>query len=285
MFQTTIKNPVSCYGIGVHSGRNVQLTMKPAKAGTGIVFVRTDVTQTSDNFIEANFLNVSETSYSTSISNNDSKVFVSTIEHLMAAIWGCNIDNMIIEIDGPEVPIMDGSSKPFLFMLEFAGAKDLPQKKKILKINKEVIFTAGDSESIIMPSDNFRIDLEIEFKSKAIGRQEISYSDRSKFSDEVASARTFGFVHELEYMKSKGLARGASLSNAIGLDNDIILNHDGLRYRDEFVRHKLLDAIGDFSLASSNILGAFKCIKPGHALNNNLLRKVFDNPSNYSWEE
>ena len=282
MFQKTIKYPVSCYGIGVHSGQTVQITLKPAKANTGIVFVRTDISY-GDNHIIATYQNVSETALSTTISNNN--IFsVSTIEHLMAAIWGSNIDNLIIEIDGSEVPIMDGSSKPFVFMLDCAQSSNLSSKKKFLKINKEVFITgSGGSENIACPANGFEMELFIDFKSKAIGKQSIQYSNKDLFNSEIAEARTFGFVEELEFLQNNGLAKGASLSNAIGIDRDIILNHDGLRSKDEFVKHKLLDAIGDMALGAHDIIGNFKFIKPGHALNNQLLRKIFDNQNNYSW--
>jgi UDP-3-O-[3-hydroxymyristoyl] N-acetylglucosamine deacetylase len=280
--QTTIQNPVSCYGVGVHSGNRTQLTLKPAKENTGIVFVRTDVTFLSQN-IAANYANVSDTMLSTTISNA-AKVKVSTIEHLMAAIWGCGIDNLIVELDGEEVPVMDGSSKPFIFMLECAGEKLLKAPKPILKILKEVKFSNKDSEVIARPSDELSINMIIDFSSKAIGRQERVFSSKESFKDVLSAARTFGFVHELEYLKGLGLAKGASLDNAVGIENDRILNEGGLRFEDEFVRHKLLDSIGDFYTAGGNILAQFDCYKPGHHLNNELLRKVFEDPYAYRWE-
>lgn len=283
MLQTTIRFPVSCYGIGVHSGKAVQITLKPAKANDGIVFIRTDIANT-ENYIRACYSNVTDTSLCTKISQNNNSFFISTIEHLMAAIWGSNIDNVIIEIDGEEVPIMDGSSRPFIFMIDCAQIKSLNAKRKYLKLHKEITVTnSSKGENIASPSDKFQIMMDIDFKSKAIGKQSLTYQNKSLFNKEIAGARTFGFVHELEYLQNNGLAKGASLNNAIGIDNDVILNHDGLRYEDEFVRHKLLDAIGDFSLASQNIIANFHCDKPGHALNNLLLRKIFDNPANYSW--
>lgn len=283
MFQTTIKYPVSCYGIGVHSGDTVQLTLKPAKSDTGIIFIRTDISY-SENFVKASYLNVSETTLCTRLSSDNKNFSISTVEHLLAAIWGSGIDNLIIELDGPEVPIMDGSSKPFVFMLECAGTQTLKSKKPYLKILKEVFVDNGNgSTNIVSPSDDFSLQITIDFPTKAIGRQSLSYRERSLFNKDIASARTFGFLHELDYLKGKGLAKGASLNNAIGIDQDVILNHDGLRYEDEFVRHKMLDAIGDFSLASNNIIGAFECIKPGHNINNILLRKILENPNNYSW--
>ncbi len=282
MYQTTIEFPVSCYGIGVHSGQTVQLTLKPAKADTGVVFIRTDISY-GNNHIVADFLNVSETSMCTKISS-ENNASVSTIEHLMAAIWGSSIDNLIVEIDGPEVPIMDGSSQPFVFMLECAQTKALNSKRKYLKLQTEIIVDNNKgSEVIASPSDKFKIMMDIDFKSKAIGKQSMAYESKELFNTEIASARTFGFIQELEYLQSHGLAKGASLNNAIGIDNDLILNHDGLRYKDEFVRHKMLDAIGDFRLAASNIIANIHCVKTGHALNNELLRKIFENTANYSF--
>lgn len=279
--QVTILNPISCYGIGVHSGKVTHLTLKPGKQNTGIVFVRTDVS-TEINFIEASYSNVSDTLMSTGITNL-SNIGVSTIEHLMAAIWGCGIDNLVIELDGPEVPIMDGSSKPFIFMIECSGRKIQNAPKKILKILKEVRVDYKDSELYAIPSDLMTVDLTIDFDNKVIGRQNFKFKDTGSFKEDVGGARTFGFLHELEYLRSKGLAQGASLDNAIGIDQDIILNHNGLRYKDEFVRHKLLDLIGDLNTAGGNIIGSFWGYKTGHAINNHLLRKLFSDPYSYTW--
>jgi UDP-3-O-[3-hydroxymyristoyl] N-acetylglucosamine deacetylase len=278
--QTTIRTPVSCYGLGVHSGKRTQLTLKPSyTTNSGIVFVRTDVTDVS-NVIQVSYKNVSDTTLSTSVSNN-ANVKVSTIEHLMAALWGCGIDNVIIELDGEEVPIMDGSSRPFVFLLECAGLAVLNEKRCFLKILKEVTVNQGESYITTAPSENLVVNMVIDFPSKAIGYQEMSFSDtRDDFKESISGARTFGFVHELEYLKNKGLARGASLDNAIGIDNDQILNEDGLRFDNECVRHKLLDSLGDF-FTSGRIIGALNCYKTGHHLNNFLLRKIFEDPNAY----
>jgi UDP-3-O-[3-hydroxymyristoyl] N-acetylglucosamine deacetylase len=279
--QLSINNSISCYGIGVHSGRPIQLTLKTAKKNTGIVFIRTDI-KSGDNIIEASCLNVADTSLSTSIRNSNN-VQVSTIEHLMAAIWGCGIDNMIIELDGPEVPIMDGSSKPFVFMIECSGKKLQDAPRKYLKILKEVRVNHKDCEIIARPSNAMKIDLTIEFDSKVIGKQNVVFSEKESFKEDIADARTFGFVHELNYLKSKGLAKGASLDNAIGIDHDIILNQEGLRHDNEFVRHKLLDLIGDFYTAGGYIIGSFIGYKTGHALNNQFLRQVLSDPYAHQW--
>ena len=277
--QTTIQNPISCYGIGVHSGKKTQVTLKPAKPGTGVVFVRTDV-DTLDNKIQASYCNVFDTTLSTSIKNN-AGIQVSTIEHLMAAIWGCSISNIIIEIDGPEVPIMDGSSKPFVFMIECAGKKQQNAAMRFLKLIKEVRVTDNGSEIIAQPSTETYIDLTIDFASPVIGKQQHVFSSNVSFKDEIADSRTFGFVHELDYLQSKGLAKGASLDNAIGIDKDIILNHEGLRHKNEFVRHKLLDLLGDLFSAGGSFIGELNGYKTSHSINNQFLRKVFNDPTSY----
>ena len=277
--QTTIERPMSCYGIGVHSGQRTQLTLKPARANTGIVCLRSDVSSVN-NVIEVIYHNVSETMLSTTV-QNDASVKISTIEHLMAALWGCGIDNVIIELDGPEVPIMDGSSKPFVFLIECAGTKILDIPRKTIKILKDIRVFHNDAEIIVTPSDIFAVNVEIEFASKAIGKQTMSLNDPSFFKEEISSARTFGFMHEVEYLRSKGLAKGASLENAVGIENDTIMNPEGLRFSNEFARHKLLDSVGDFYTAGGVLLGSFACTKSGHNLNNILLRSIFDNPNNY----
>jgi UDP-3-O-[3-hydroxymyristoyl] N-acetylglucosamine deacetylase len=277
--QTTIERPMSCYGIGVHSGQRTQLTLKPARANTGIVCVRSDISSIN-NIVEVTYKNVSETTLSTTV-QNDAATKISTIEHLMAALWGCGIDNVIIELDGPEVPIMDGSSKPFVFLIECAGTKSLNTPRKTIKILKDIIVSHNGAEIIVTPNDTFAVNVEIEFASKAIGKQTMSLNDTSFFKDEISSARTFGFIHEVEYLRSKGLAKGASLENAIGIENDTIMNPEGLRFSNEFARHKLLDSVGDFYTAGGILLGSFSCNKSGHNLNNILLRSIFDNPNNY----
>ncbi len=278
--QTTIKNPISCYGIGVHSGERVNLTLKPAPQNTGVTFIRTDV-KSIDNVIKASCLNVFETTLSTTIQNS-SGVKVSTIEHLMAAIWGCSIDNIVVELDGAEVPIMDGSSKPFVFMLECADIVTFSAPRRFLKIKKDVRVVNNSAECYASSSDNFSITMEIDFANKVIGYQKFELNTDSCFKEEIAGARTFGFIKDVEYLQSKGLAKGASLSNAIGIEEDRILNHDGLRFENEFVRHKLLDAIGDFKTAGF-IIGHFSGSKSGHLTNNMLLRKILEDSNAFEY--
>lgn len=282
VLQTTIASPVSCYGIGVHSGRKTQLTLKPAKANTGILFIRSDITQV-DNAIKATYDNVFETRLSTSIRNNATKIHISTIEHLMAALWGCGIHNVIVEVDGEEVPIMDGSSKPFVFMIECAGVLLLKEKQKSLKLLKDIHIQENGAEIFARPSNRSNIELSIDFDSPAIGKQQITFQESHKFKEEIADSRTFGFVRDLDYLLSKGLAKGASLDNTIGIENDKVINSGGLRYDNEFVRHKLLDLLGDLYSAGGNFIGEIKGHKTSHYLNNEFLRKIFSDQSAYEW--
>ena len=281
MMQTTINNPISCYGIGVHSGEKTQVTLKPAAQNTGIVFVRTDI-KAVDNKVYASYKNVFDTTLSTSIKNL-SGTQVSTIEHLMAAIWGCRLSNVIIEIDGPEVPIMDGSSKAFVFMIECAGLKMLNTPKKHLKLLKDVYVSDKDAEIFASPAEYLRIDLTIDFASSVIGKQQHVFNKEANFREDLADSRTFGFLHELDYLQSKGLAKGASLDNAIGIDKDIILNHGGLRHDNEFVRHKLLDLVGDLFSSGGGLICELKGFKTSHSLNNKFLHKIFSDPYSYKW--
>ena len=279
--QTTILNPISCYGIGVHSGKKTQVTLKPAPANSGVVFIRADVSDV-DNVVYASYANVFDTTMSTSI-KNIANVQISTIEHLMAAIWGCGINNITVEIDGPEVPIMDGSSKPFVFMIECAGIKTSSAPKKQLKILKDIHVEDNGCEIFATSSDRAYIDLTIDFTSLAIGKQQHIFNQDNSFKEELADSRTFGFVHELDYLQSKGLAQGASLDNAIGIDKDVILNHEGLRHDNEFVRHKLLDMLGDFFSSGGEVIADIKGFKTSHELNNKFLHKIFNDPSSYQW--
>lgn len=283
MLQTTIASPVSCYGIGLHSGKTTQLTLKPAKANTGILFVRSDVSEI-DNVIKATHDNVFETKLSTSICNSTTKVHISTIEHLMAALWGCGIHNIIVEVDGPEVPIMDGSSKPFIFLIECAGVLLLQAKQKSLKLLKDIHISENGAEIFATPSLKPNINLSIDFDSPAIGKQQISFQENHKFKDEIADSRTFGFVKDLDYLLSRGLAKGASLDNTIGIENDVVVNSGGLRYDNEFVRHKLLDLLGDLYTSGGSFIGKIDGHKTSHYLNNVFLRKILSDTNAYEWQ-
>lgn len=278
--QKTLERKVSCIGVGLHSGQPVKLQLNPANINHGIVFKRGDISG-FDNIIPAQFDKVTKTQLGTTLSNEQGTI-IATVEHLMAALWGCGIDNALVEVDGPEIPIMDGSSEPFVFLAECAGIKDQEEDRKVIKVLKQVEVRDGDKCAIVKPSDDFAIDLEIDFNSKAISNQKWVYSSSQvSFKTDLCRARTFGFEHEVEYMRSQGLARGGSLENAIVISGDKILNKEGLRYNNEFVRHKLLDCIGDFYLAGNRIQGNFIAYKSGHGLNNKLLHKLFEDKSAY----
>jgi len=276
--QRTLAKAVSCSGIGLHSGKTVHLTLKPAAVNHGIKFVRKDL---PDNpCIPARFNCVVDTSMATVIGSNG--VIVSTIEHLMACLAGLSVDNVIVELDSYEVPVMDGSAGPFTRMILEAGIRELDAPRHFFMI-KEPIELKQDGKFVgAYPADTFKITCHIEFEHPLIRRQSctIEVVDHA-FEREISSARTFGFLDEVEYMKRYGLARGGSLDNAVVIDEKTILNHEGLRYQDEFVRHKLLDCIGDFALLGMPILGHIVTRKSGHAFNHAFLEKFFNEKS--SW--
>ncbi|MFK8040091.1 MAG: UDP-3-O-acyl-N-acetylglucosamine deacetylase [Rickettsiaceae bacterium] len=280
--QRSIMRSVTCCGVGVHSGKLTKITLKPAKPNTGIVFIRTDVCD-DKSVVFASYKNVASTFMSTNISNQY-QVEISTIEHLMAAIWGCGVDNLIIEIDGPEVPIMDGSSKTFVFMIQCSGIKDQPKAKKYIKIVKESMLEYNDSKILAIPSESLEINMEIDFQDKVIGKQSAKFSQKCSFNNDIAHARTFGFIQDLDHLHDQGLALGASLDNTIAIDkhNDLILNPEGLRDNNEFAKHKLLDFIGDISIDTS-IIGTFYCNKTSHALNNEFMSKILKDSSSYKY--
>ncbi len=279
VFQTTLNEKISCTGVGLHSGTDVTMTLAPAPANTGIQFRRTDLT--AHDIVPARFDSVVDTQLGTTIAN-EAGVRVLTIEHLMAAFAGCGVDNAIVELDGEEVPIMDGSSAPFVKLIEHVGVKDLTCKRKVVRIKRDVRVGNTDRHATLRPADTFEVDLEIDFDSPVIGRQHHRVRlINGAFKSELASARTFGFMKDVETLRSMGLSQGGSLDNCIVVDGDVILNEDGLRYRDEFVRHKLLDVVGDLATAGFAIEGRFEGAKTGHALNNELLRAVFADPDNY----
>lgn len=272
--QTTIAGEISCSGIALHSGEKVDMRLYPAEANTGIQFVRLDVEE-KKSVVPANYLNVTGTMLGTTISN-EYGIGVSTVEHVMAALWGMGIDNVIIAISGSEVPIMDGSSEPFVFLLECAGVKKLNEPRNILEVISTITVKDGDCVSTISPFDGFRLDIAIDYPNTVIPRQKAIYDfSNDSFKNALSRARTFGFVADVEKLQAMGLARGGSLDNAIVLNDTSILNKEGLRYDDEFVRHKALDCVGDFFLSGFRIRGAISTSKPGHGINNKLLRKLF----------
>ena len=279
--QQTIADSLSINGIGLHSGINVSMKLYPAEADYGIKFIRKDIPE--NNIIEALWSNVTNTKLSTTISNK-SGVSVSTIEHLMSALSGLHIDNIKIEIDGPEVPIMDGSSIKFVDLIDTTTIKSLNKKRKILKVKKNIKVEKDTSSVELKPNNQFSIDFEIDFPSKLV-----SYQSRQlqlvngNYKTDIASARTFGFEKDVDMLRSNGLALGGSLDNAVVVGESKILNSDGLRFKDEFVRHKILDSIGDLYLAGSPIQGYFFGNKSGHQLNNLLLKSLFANKNNYEY--
>lgn len=272
--QKTLKAEIGCTGVALHSGCETTLTLKPAAENTGIRICRTDLLNGAREII-VNWNNVVDTRLATTIGNDHGST-VSTVEHLAAALAGCEIDNVLIEVDGPEIPIMDGSSAPFVFLIECAGTVEQSAVRTAVKILKPV--TVGDeTRSLsILPAKEFSLAFEIDFDSSAIDRQERTFQRiGTDFKSDIARARTFGFDHEVEALRSAGLARGGSLDNAVVVSGDKILNEGGLRFDDEFVRHKILDCVGDLYLAGGPVIGEVIARKSGHALNNALLRAVF----------
>ena len=279
--QQTLSKPIQINGIGLHSGLNISMKLMPAEADFGIKFYRTDLN--SNNIIEAIWSNVSNTNLCTTISNNNGSK-VSTIEHLMSALSGLHIDNLKIEINGPEVPIMDGSSKDFVNLIEATPIKNLNKKRKIIKIKKSIKVSNDDSSVELKPNGQFSIDFEIDFPSNLISKQSCQLQlINGNYKSDIASARTFGFEKDVDMLRSNGLALGGSLDNAVVVGDNKILNKEGLRFKDEFVRHKILDSIGDLYLAGSPIIGYFYGNKSGHYLNNQLLRKLFSDETNYEY--
>ncbi len=271
--QRTLRNAIRATGIGLHTGEKVYLNLKPAPVDTGIVFRRVDLDPVVE--IPARAGNVGETQLSTTLVKDGVKV--STVEHLLSAMAGLGIDNAYVELNAAEVPIMDGSAGPFVFLIQSAGIEEQATPKQFIRILKEVTVQDGDKVAKFLPFEGFKVSFRIEFDHPVFrGRTvdaEIDFSSTS-FVKEISRARTFGFMHEIEYLRSKGLARGGSVNNAIVVDEYRILNEDGLRYEDEFVKHKVLDAIGDLYLLGNSLIGEFKAYKSGHALNNALLRKL-----------
>jgi UDP-3-O-[3-hydroxymyristoyl] N-acetylglucosamine deacetylase len=271
--QRTIKNVIRATGIGLHTGDKIYLTVRPAPVDTGIIFRRVDVSPAVS--IAATADAVGETTLSTTLVSGDVKV--STIEHLMSAFAGIGIDNAIVELSGPEVPIMDGSAGPFVFLLQSAGIAEQSAAKNFVRVKREVTVRDGDKSATFRPFNGFKVSFTIQFDHPLFrGRDQTATVDFSttSFVKEVSRARTFGFMRDIEYLRSQNLALGGSTDNAIVVDDYRILNEDGLRYDDEFVKHKILDAIGDLYLVGHSLLGEYVGHKSGHALNNRLVREL-----------
>lgn len=265
--QRTLRNTIRATGVGLHTGDKVFLTLRPAPVNTGIVFRRVDLDPVIE--IPARAENVGETTLSTMLVKGD--VRISTIEHLMAALSGLGIDNLYVELSAPEVPIMDGSAAPFVFLIQSAGIEEQKAPKRFLRIKRPVIVEDGDKTVSFLPFNGFRMAFSIDFDHPVFRDRknfaEVDFS-RNSFVKELARARTFGFMHEIEYLRSKGLAQGGSMDNAIVIDQYRILNEGGLRYEDEFPKHKMLDALGDIYLLGYSLIGEYRAHKSGHALNN-----------------
>jgi UDP-3-O-[3-hydroxymyristoyl] N-acetylglucosamine deacetylase len=279
--QRTLRNAIKATGVGLHTGEKVYLTLAPAPIDTGIVFRRTDLDPVVE--IAATASNVGDTMLSTTLMTDGHRV--STVEHLLSAMAGLGIDNAYVDVSASEVPIMDGSAGPFVFLIQSAGIEEQPAPKKFIRIKRPVTVEDGDKRASFLPFEGFKVSFSIDFDHPVFrdrsAHAEIDFSN-SSFVKEISRARTFGFMHEIEYLRSKGLARGGSVDNAIVVDEYRILNEDGLRYEDEFVKHKVLDAIGDIYLLGYSLIGEFRAHKSGHGLNNAVLRALIDQTD--AWE-
>jgi UDP-3-O-[3-hydroxymyristoyl] N-acetylglucosamine deacetylase len=275
--QRTLKESVTLIGVGIHSGKPAHLTIKPARANTGVYFVRTDLEGSPE--IAAHYKNVINTQMATTIGRG--QIYVSTVEHVLAALQGLGVDNAIIEVSGPEVPIMDGSSGPFCDAIQSVGLVSQNQVRPTLVLRRKVEVKIGEKWAVAEPSSCLEIQGSIDWDHPSIGYQELHYIEGKTDFAELAHARTFGFLKEVEAMKRMGLARGGSLDNAVVLDDALVLNPDGLRYPDEFVRHKVLDALGDFKLAGIHVQAYFRLHRAGHDLHSQLLTAIFKDPDNY----
>jgi UDP-3-O-[3-hydroxymyristoyl] N-acetylglucosamine deacetylase len=279
--QRTLKNVIRATGVGLHTGEKIYLTLRPAPADTGIVFCRVDLDQPVQ--IKACLENVGDTRLSTTLVNGD--IRISTVEHLLSALAGLGIDNAYVDLSAPEVPIMDGSAGPFVFLIQSAGIEEQNSPKRFIRIKRALQVEEGDKVARFEPFDGFKVGFTIEFDHPVfksnIQHSEIDFSATS-FVKEVSRARTFGFLNEIEQLHERKLALGGSIDNAIVLDDYRVLNEDGLRYRDEFVKHKILDVIGDLYLLGHSLIGAFSGFKSGHELNNRLLSTLAEDES--AWE-
>ncbi len=282
--QRTLKQPINCSGVALHSGLDIKMTLRPGEADSGILFWRTDIAG-GGAFIPARWDQVTDTRMCSTLGNEDG-VTIGTVEHLMAALAGMEIDNAVIEINGPEVPIMDGSAAPFVFLIECAGVVTQDRPWRVIRILKPISVDDGDRYASLAPGNGFSVSFDIDFDSAAVSRQRISVElGNGTFKRELARARTFGFLHEVEELRAAGLARGGSLDNAVVVSGDKVLNEGGLRYDDEFVRHKALDAIGDLFLAGAPLRGHFYGQRSGHGTNNALLRALFADAEAWSYDE
>jgi UDP-3-O-[3-hydroxymyristoyl] N-acetylglucosamine deacetylase len=276
-FETTIQRPVEAQGIGLHSGVPVSIRVLPAPVSTGLVFVRTDL----DNFpISASWRHVARVSYATSLMRQG--VLISTTEHLLSVFYSCGIDNAYIEINNLEVPILDGSGLPFLELIQEAGVRHYRRKRRYLRIRRPITVEDRGKRISILPEDSFRLTCEIRYEHPLVGRQTLEMEvTPERYAEEIAPARTFGFLYELDQMRNMGLIRGASLENAVCFDRETVMNPDGLRFADECCRHKALDLIGDLALIGKPLLGHVIAERAGHAMHAQLVARIMSDPSLY----
>jgi UDP-3-O-[3-hydroxymyristoyl] N-acetylglucosamine deacetylase len=280
--QVTLAAAVAVTGIGVHSGESVKVVLHPAEANHGIVFLRTGLPGGIDRLVDARHFNVSATELCTVVGDRDSGA-VATIEHLMAALYGMGIDNVLVEIDGAEMPIVDGSAAPFIDAIDSVGVVAINAARRFIRVKRTVRVTQGKAFAELSPSDRgFRLDVEIDFPSDVIGRQRrVHELSPTAFRRDIARARTFGFMRDVERLWKAGFALGASLENTVAIGDDAVINPEGLRYADEFVRHKLLDAVGDLALAGAPLIANYRSYCGGHRMNFSVLEALFSDRSNY----
>ena len=272
--QKTLKNAIGCSGVGLHTGAKVSMLIHPAEPDSGILFKRTDISG-GQAVIKAHWRNVVDSQLCSAVANENG-VGVQTIEHLMASFAGLGIDNALVEINGPEIPIMDGSAAPFVFLVECAGTVEQKARRRGVKVLKPITVTGDGSEATLVPSDSFSVEFDIAFSSPLVSNQEYCVEFvNGTFKTEIASARTFGFEHEVAAMRAGGMLLGGSLDNAVVVSGEKILNDSGLRYGNEFVRHKILDSVGDLYLAGGPLIGHFRGSRSGHAMNHLLLEALF----------
>ncbi len=279
--QRTLRNSIKATGIGLHTGKKVYMTLRPGPIDSGIVFRRVDMTPVREVPAYSDY--VSDTTMCTALECDGARV--STVEHLLSAMAGLGIDNAIVELSAEEVPIMDGSAGPFVFLIQSAGIEEQDAAKQFIRIKRPVTVTDGDKKASLVPFDGFKVNFSISFDHPVFSDRTVDAAvdfSSTSFVREVSRARTFGFMHEIEYLRSQGFALGGSVDNAIVVDQYRILNEDGLRYEDEFVKHKILDAIGDLYLLGKSLIGEFQAYKSGHSLNNQTLKALIEQED--AWE-
>ena len=280
--QRTLKNRIHCSGVSLHHGTRVTMTLVPAPPDTGIVFRRTDIAGGNCR-ISASWQNIADMPHCSALTNGGG-VVIATVEHLLAALAGAGIDNLLVEVNGPELPIMDGSAWPFLFLTECAGIVEQDAPRRAIEILEKVMVGAADRSATLLPGRGFSVAFTIDYEMPAIAHQEgFAQLSAEVFKSALSRARTYGFLQEVDGLRAAGLARGASLDNAIVVNGADIMNQDGLRYRDEFVRHKMLDAVGDLYLAGAPLIGRFVGFRSGHRLNHQLLRALFARRDAWRW--